>query len=72
VKITVFERGVACLVAHEVDHLHGTLYVDRMQLGVKPIPSSSTAVLAQAGGTDGLLEWPTATRSIRPSPSAPG
>jgi len=22
-KITVFERGVACLVAHEVDHLRG-------------------------------------------------
>lgn len=37
-KITVFERGVARLVAHEVDHLHGNLYSDRMHDGVKPIP----------------------------------
>jgi peptide deformylase len=37
-KITVFERGVARLVAHEVDHLHGYLYTDRMRLGVEPIP----------------------------------
>ncbi|WP_370949062.1 peptide deformylase [Amycolatopsis sp. cg5] len=37
-KITMFDRGVARLVAHEVDHLHGTLYVDRMRAGVEPIP----------------------------------
>lgn len=37
-KITVFERGVARLVAHEVDHLHGRLYTDRMRQGVVPIP----------------------------------
>lgn len=37
-KITIFERGVARLVAHEVDHLHGRLYTDRMRRGVKPIP----------------------------------
>ncbi|MCP2257244.1 peptide deformylase [Streptoalloteichus tenebrarius] len=37
-KITVFERGVARLVAHEIDHLHGHLYTDRMRDGVKPIP----------------------------------
>ncbi|HWC82847.1 MAG TPA: peptide deformylase [Pseudonocardiaceae bacterium] len=37
-KITVFERGVARLVAHEVDHLHGRLYTDRMRDGVEPIP----------------------------------
>ncbi|MGB3442680.1 MAG: peptide deformylase [Actinophytocola sp.] len=36
-RITVFERGVARLVAHEVDHLHGTLYPDRMRDGVEPI-----------------------------------
>lgn len=29
-RITVFERGIARLVAHEVDHLHGKLYTDRM------------------------------------------
>ncbi|OLF05921.1 formylmethionine deformylase [Actinophytocola xinjiangensis] len=36
--ITVFERGTARLVAHEVDHLHGCLYTDRMREGVEPIP----------------------------------
>ncbi len=37
-KITIFERGVARLVAHEVDHLHGHLYTDRMRAGQEPIP----------------------------------
>jgi peptide deformylase len=36
--ITVFERGVARLVAHEIDHLNGVLYTDRMRPGVEPIP----------------------------------
>src|SRR5215216_5067416 len=44
-QITVFERGVARLVAHEIDHLHGILYRDRMQPGVEPIP-----VTAYRGG----------------------
>lgn len=38
VKITVFERGVARLVAHEINHLHGLLYTDRMRAGIEPIP----------------------------------
>lgn len=37
-KITKFERGLARLVAHEVDHLHGLLYTARMRPGVEPIP----------------------------------
>jgi peptide deformylase len=37
-RITIFERGLARLVAHEVDHLHGQLYRTRMQEGVNPIP----------------------------------
>ncbi|KFU81824.1 peptide deformylase [Amycolatopsis lurida] len=37
-KITVFERGVARLAAHEIDHLHGTLYTDHMRNGIAPIP----------------------------------
>ncbi|KAA9157940.1 helix-turn-helix domain-containing protein [Amycolatopsis acidicola] len=37
-KITVFERGIARLVAHEIDHLHGHLYTDRMRPGTTPIP----------------------------------
>ena len=35
--VSVFERGLARLVAHEVDHLGGTLYRARMRPGVYPI-----------------------------------
>jgi peptide deformylase len=41
VHITAFERGIARLVCHEVDHLFGTLYRSRMRPGVKPIPVSN-------------------------------
>jgi peptide deformylase len=37
-KITVFDRGVARLVAHEVDHLHGVLCRDLLPDGTSPIP----------------------------------
>jgi peptide deformylase len=36
--ITVFERGVARLVAHEIDHLTGVLYTDRMADTASVIP----------------------------------
>jgi peptide deformylase len=36
--ITEFARGSARLVAHEIDHLNGQLYTDRMRPGVQPIP----------------------------------
>jgi peptide deformylase len=36
--ITVFERGVARLVAHEIDHLAGVLYTDRMADSTNVIP----------------------------------
>ncbi|MBW0275268.1 formylmethionine deformylase [Nocardia sp. MH4] len=36
-RIAVFDRGVARLVAHEVDHLHATLYLDHLKPGVEPI-----------------------------------
>ncbi|MEV0027885.1 peptide deformylase [Nocardia sp. NPDC050793] len=36
-RITVFDHGLARLVAHEVDHLHGQLYLDHMKPGVEPI-----------------------------------
>ncbi|MBB4984995.1 peptide deformylase [Streptomyces nymphaeiformis] len=39
-RITIFERGHARLVAHEVDHLHGQLYRSKMRPGVEPIPVS--------------------------------
>ena len=40
-RITTFERGMARLVSHEVDHLFGILYRDRMKPGVEPIPVSA-------------------------------
>ncbi|MGH3735727.1 MAG: peptide deformylase [Micromonosporaceae bacterium] len=44
-RITVFERGVARLVAHEIDHLRGVLCHDLLPPGVAPIP------IAQYQGT---------------------
>jgi peptide deformylase len=38
--ITRFDRGTARLVAHEIDHLHGVLYTDRMAPGRSTIPVS--------------------------------
>jgi peptide deformylase len=38
--ITRFEKGMARLVCHEVDHLFGRLYRSRMKTGVEPIPVS--------------------------------
>jgi peptide deformylase len=35
--ITVFTDALARLVAHEIDHLYGHLYLDRMPPGTKPI-----------------------------------
>jgi peptide deformylase len=37
-RTTTFEKGLARLVAHEVDHLNGVLYRQRMRPGVEPIP----------------------------------
>jgi peptide deformylase len=37
-QITAFERGAARLWAHEIDHLAGLLYTDRMQPDDKPVP----------------------------------
>ncbi len=34
---TVYQRGLARLVQHEIDHLDGLLYTDRMRSGVLPI-----------------------------------
>lgn len=33
-----YEFGLARLIAHEIDHLNGILYTDRMRSGVQPIP----------------------------------
>jgi len=36
--ITTFERAMARLVAHEIDHLEGRLYVDRMNAESSLVP----------------------------------
>ena len=38
--ITLFEDGVARLIAHEIDHLEGILYTARMRPDAEPIPVS--------------------------------
>ncbi|MEU7484849.1 peptide deformylase [Streptomyces sp. NPDC042319] len=35
---TDYERGLARLIHHEIDHLDGLLYTARMRTGVAPIP----------------------------------
>ncbi|MFJ2814215.1 peptide deformylase [Streptomyces sp. NPDC087294] len=35
---TVYERGLARLIHHEIDHLDGLLYTARMRTGIEPIP----------------------------------
>jgi peptide deformylase len=35
--LTNFQRGIARLVAHEIDHLNGALYRQRMRPGIEPI-----------------------------------
>lgn len=35
---TAYERGLARLIHHEIDHLGGLLYTTRMRTGVAPIP----------------------------------
>jgi peptide deformylase len=39
-RITIFDRSTARLVAHEIDHMNGMLYTDRMAPGREPIPVS--------------------------------
>ncbi|MCA1702969.1 MAG: peptide deformylase [Actinobacteria bacterium] len=36
--ITIFEHGIARLVAHEIDHLYGILCSDHLRGGLQPIP----------------------------------
>lgn len=35
---TVYEQGLARLIAHEIDHLDGLLYLSRMRHDVDPLP----------------------------------
>ncbi|WP_435193319.1 peptide deformylase [Streptomyces sp. NRRL F-5630] len=38
VATTTYERGIARLIHHEIDHLDGMLYTGRMAVGAEPIP----------------------------------
>ncbi|MFB7472934.1 peptide deformylase [Kitasatospora sp. NPDC056184] len=38
ITTVTYEFGLARLIAHEIDHLDGMLYTDRMTAGVAPIP----------------------------------
>ncbi|MFE2727573.1 peptide deformylase [Kitasatospora sp. NPDC059327] len=38
VTTVAYEFGLARLIAHEIDHIDGLLYTDRMHPGVHPIP----------------------------------
>ncbi len=38
--ITAFDRALARLITHEIDHLEGTLYTDHLPPGTHPIPIS--------------------------------
>ncbi len=46
--ITILEKGLARLVAHEVDHLFGALYAKRMRLGTVLTPVSGYVAQASA------------------------
>ncbi|MGQ0775782.1 MAG: peptide deformylase [Pseudonocardiales bacterium] len=57
-RITIFEYGIARLVAHEVDHLHGILCSDHMREGVRPIP------VEQYRGTSTNWHYPATTTGL--------
>ncbi|WP_030802159.1 peptide deformylase [Streptomyces sp. NRRL S-337] len=51
---TVYERGLARLIHHEIDHLDGLLYTARMRSGVDPIPVEEYRQTGRAWEYDGL------------------
>jgi Polypeptide deformylase len=55
--ILALDNAMARLVAHEVDHLNGRLYVSRMREGTRPIP------VAEYRGTGHAWAYPTQSRA---------
>ncbi|MCZ4509571.1 peptide deformylase [Streptomyces sp. ActVer] len=47
---TVYERGEARLIAHEIDHLDGLLLLTRIRPGMTPIPVEEYRKTAEATG----------------------
>lgn len=50
---TVYERGLARLIHHEIDHLDGLLYTARMRTDVDPIPVEQYRQTGQTWVYDG-------------------
>ncbi|MER7985685.1 peptide deformylase [Streptomyces noursei] len=46
---TKYERGLARLIHHEIDHLDGLLYTARLTVGVPPIPVEQYRQTGPAG-----------------------
>ncbi|GAA2620238.1 peptide deformylase [Streptomyces axinellae] len=51
---TLYERGIARLIHHEIDHLDGWLYTTRMLPGVKPIPVEEYRQTGRTWAYDGV------------------
>lgn len=54
-RITVFDHGIARLVAHEIDHLHGILCRDHLPTGTHAVP------VEQYRGTGTTWKYPSAS-----------
>lgn len=50
----VYERGLARLIHHEIDHLDGLLYTTRMRTGVAPTPVEEYRQTGRAWVYDGV------------------
>lgn len=50
---TAYDRGLARLTHHEIDHLDGLLYTTRMRTGVEPIPVEEYRQTGRAWVYDG-------------------
>jgi peptide deformylase len=46
--LAVLDTGLARLASHEIDHLHGRLYPNRMRPGIQPIPVEEYRCTGQA------------------------
>jgi peptide deformylase len=50
-RLVTLTKGRARLAAHEIDHLHGTLYLDRLPPATSPVP------LTDYGGTGATWQY---------------
>ncbi|MGW5820421.1 peptide deformylase [Streptomyces noursei] len=50
---TVYDRGLARLIHHEIDHLGGLLYTAQMRIGIAQIPVEEYRQTGRAWPYDG-------------------